>query len=411
MIFAPSSHSPFQLDFTVVAAYFTQATVDHLDTIDDLGGVRDLVVPDGVFKSTRVGKNRGKADEQNTRSNDASKTSASISRTYAAFPLLYPTSSQGASPSASQPVALFEPYQKSTFSGYTPTETSSPHFTTPPPSQRSLPPVLEPFSQNSERHNQSISSSQTYPEYIRSSMPSRSLQVMYNNPQGPGSYSSTLPPANDPQYTANPVYGPSYPQQSSDDSSWLQARSQHYADNHTNISDETPSFPAERTFPPSSLSPQASSNNSFHNNAPSHERRYPSSQSQHPQSPPQQSLVQPRLHQFPPVTTTTLPPLAPVLPNPHGNLSPISKRCLTLDSLDIRRPALPSIKIPGGISPTYELSAGESVGSEGRQGEVGACRCSAATRDLIPLKSLTRGHPYCRNKLDDKFLRSFRRPS
>ncbi|KAI9571757.1 Gti1/Pac2 family-domain-containing protein, partial [Boletus coccyginus] len=41
-----------------LTAYFTQATVDHLGTIDDITGVAELMVPDGVFQSTRVGKNR-----------------------------------------------------------------------------------------------------------------------------------------------------------------------------------------------------------------------------------------------------------------------------------------------------------------------------------------------------------------
>ncbi|KIJ11807.1 hypothetical protein PAXINDRAFT_40599, partial [Paxillus involutus ATCC 200175] len=41
-----------------LTAYFTQATVDRLGTIDDISGVAELVVPDGTFQSTRVSKNR-----------------------------------------------------------------------------------------------------------------------------------------------------------------------------------------------------------------------------------------------------------------------------------------------------------------------------------------------------------------
>ncbi|KAG1861557.1 Gti1/Pac2 family-domain-containing protein, partial [Suillus subalutaceus] len=41
-----------------LTAYFTQATVDELGTIDNIPGVADLVVPEGTFQSTRVGKTR-----------------------------------------------------------------------------------------------------------------------------------------------------------------------------------------------------------------------------------------------------------------------------------------------------------------------------------------------------------------
>ncbi|KII92657.1 hypothetical protein PLICRDRAFT_104338, partial [Plicaturopsis crispa FD-325 SS-3] len=39
-----------------LTAYFTQTTVDNLDTIDELPGVGDLYVPDNMFESTRVSK-------------------------------------------------------------------------------------------------------------------------------------------------------------------------------------------------------------------------------------------------------------------------------------------------------------------------------------------------------------------
>ncbi|EGO00315.1 hypothetical protein SERLA73DRAFT_52016, partial [Serpula lacrymans var. lacrymans S7.3] len=41
-----------------LTAYFTQATVDQLGTIDDIPGVADLIVPEGTFQSTRVSKSR-----------------------------------------------------------------------------------------------------------------------------------------------------------------------------------------------------------------------------------------------------------------------------------------------------------------------------------------------------------------
>ncbi|KAJ3860625.1 Gti1/Pac2 family-domain-containing protein, partial [Lentinula novae-zelandiae] len=41
-----------------LTAYFTQLTVDNLGTIDNIPGVGDLAVPEGMFKSTRVNKSR-----------------------------------------------------------------------------------------------------------------------------------------------------------------------------------------------------------------------------------------------------------------------------------------------------------------------------------------------------------------
>ncbi|KAJ3897356.1 hypothetical protein F5879DRAFT_760236, partial [Lentinula edodes] len=41
-----------------LTAYFTQLTVDNLGTIDNIPGVGDLTVPEGMFKSTRVNKSR-----------------------------------------------------------------------------------------------------------------------------------------------------------------------------------------------------------------------------------------------------------------------------------------------------------------------------------------------------------------
>ncbi|KAF8445057.1 Gti1/Pac2 family-domain-containing protein, partial [Boletus edulis BED1] len=72
-----------------LTAYFTQATVDELGTIDDIPGVAELVVPEGTFQSTRVGKNR-KGDDTRART-DVFKVPSSVTRTYAPFPAAYPT--------------------------------------------------------------------------------------------------------------------------------------------------------------------------------------------------------------------------------------------------------------------------------------------------------------------------------
>ena len=91
------------------ASYFTQATIDHLGTIDDIAHVRDVAVTDGMFKSTRVGKSRTKTDEHNR--SDTSRVTNSITRTYAAFPSPYQRQGQPGTPS-SNPVLMHEPYQR-----------------------------------------------------------------------------------------------------------------------------------------------------------------------------------------------------------------------------------------------------------------------------------------------------------
>ncbi|KIL65877.1 hypothetical protein M378DRAFT_161503 [Amanita muscaria Koide BX008] len=68
-----------------LTAYFTQATVDRLGTVDDIPVVRDLVIPQGIFKSTRTGKNRNKSDEQ-ARPADKSRSTSTTTRTYAPYP-------------------------------------------------------------------------------------------------------------------------------------------------------------------------------------------------------------------------------------------------------------------------------------------------------------------------------------
>ncbi|KAI6037592.1 Gti1/Pac2 family-domain-containing protein [Pisolithus marmoratus] len=75
-----------------LTAYFTQATVDQLGTIDDIPGVAELVVPEGTFQSTRVSKSR-KGDDSRSRSDILKPASSSVTRTYAPFPSPYPVQS------------------------------------------------------------------------------------------------------------------------------------------------------------------------------------------------------------------------------------------------------------------------------------------------------------------------------
>ena len=53
-----SSSQLFSLKCYFLAAYFTQATVDSLGTVDDIPVLKDLAVPEGLFKSSRRTKTR-----------------------------------------------------------------------------------------------------------------------------------------------------------------------------------------------------------------------------------------------------------------------------------------------------------------------------------------------------------------
>ncbi|KIM45336.1 hypothetical protein M413DRAFT_442013 [Hebeloma cylindrosporum] len=104
-----------------LTAYFTQATIDQLGTIDDNPRVREVIVPDGMFKSTRVGKSRNRVDDHSR--SDAAKAATTVPRTYAPFPTPYQYHPQGGSPSMT-PVLMHEPYQRAPERAHSPYEQS-----------------------------------------------------------------------------------------------------------------------------------------------------------------------------------------------------------------------------------------------------------------------------------------------
>ena len=57
---------------TDAAAYFTQATVDSLGTVDDIPVLKDLVVPEGLFKSSRRTKTRSSRANTTSRPSEGS---------------------------------------------------------------------------------------------------------------------------------------------------------------------------------------------------------------------------------------------------------------------------------------------------------------------------------------------------
>ncbi|KAF9236366.1 Gti1/Pac2 family-domain-containing protein [Melanogaster broomeanus] len=118
-----------------LTAYFTQATVDQLGTIDDIPGVAELVVPEGTFQSTRVNKNR-KGDDKGARSDVLKAPTSSVTRTYAPFPAAYPAQpSPYSGPSAS--ALAQEPYRLPLHSSPTQHSSEDPAYSVPAP----LPPL------------------------------------------------------------------------------------------------------------------------------------------------------------------------------------------------------------------------------------------------------------------------------
>jgi len=123
MIIAPLIQSSYVCS---IAAYFTQATIDQLSTVDNISRIRELVIPEGMFKSTRLAKNRARADEN--KSSDVSKTVTS--RSYAAYstPYQYRTQTPTRGTPRMYPMFMSEPYH---------TRRSSPVYET---SHSSVPP-------------------------------------------------------------------------------------------------------------------------------------------------------------------------------------------------------------------------------------------------------------------------------
>ncbi|KAF9218790.1 hypothetical protein BS17DRAFT_790659 [Gyrodon lividus] len=117
-----------------LTAYFTQATVDQLGTIDDIHGVAELVVTEGTFQSTRVNKNR-KGDDTRLRSDVLKAPTSSVTRTYAAFPAAYPVQ-PSPYPGPSAPAFTQEPYRLGAQASHgSPCHHSSeiPQYSVPPP--------------------------------------------------------------------------------------------------------------------------------------------------------------------------------------------------------------------------------------------------------------------------------------
>ncbi|KAA1471811.1 hypothetical protein DENSPDRAFT_136771 [Dentipellis sp. KUC8613] len=87
-----------------LTAYFTQATVDQLGTVDDIPSVRNLVVPDGLFRSSRINKSKRSSGAAAANEPVASSSKATTSQTPSTSqPVTAGPASGRAFPSPSQP--------------------------------------------------------------------------------------------------------------------------------------------------------------------------------------------------------------------------------------------------------------------------------------------------------------------
>ncbi|KAG5653523.1 hypothetical protein H0H81_012597 [Sphagnurus paluster] len=129
-----------------LTAYFTDRTVNDLRTVDDIHRLKDLVVPPGLYQSTRVAKSRNRSEDP---SNKSKAQHSTVSRTYAPFSHYNHYPQHPPSATVSESVTMYDPYKKYPANQHHPTEASldnpvssyhHPRVTSPPSS--ASPPLL-----------------------------------------------------------------------------------------------------------------------------------------------------------------------------------------------------------------------------------------------------------------------------
>ncbi|KAJ7091972.1 hypothetical protein B0H15DRAFT_182595 [Mycena belliarum] len=343
-----------------LTAYFTQLTVDGLDTVDNIEDIRNLDVPHGMFTSTRVGK-RKHADV------DAAGQST-ITRIYAPYPSpLPPLAPRPIKPGPSGPIAarppspsvkMYDPYsrphsqvqQGHSLSAYY--GTAAPHSFPPPtpppqlhysysPNVYSMPPPTQPPPYYTR---------QEYADYSRSDSavphhPAPTYSPLYTS----GTYSKDRVRLPSPTPTPYPSTSP-HPNQAPQQATSQQQQPSGY----WYTSPMVPYRPREGS--PRSEYTSSSSSSSYASSGSPTGPSYPV------------QLYSPEPTEFPPLGSRHAARLLPRLEIPPDPFPPTAAILL---------------------SPTE---------SE-RRGDIGPCR------DLAPLNSLTRRKPYWRDPTDDNALR------
>ncbi|KAF5355448.1 hypothetical protein D9758_006392 [Tetrapyrgos nigripes] len=357
-----------------LTAYFTQGTVDDLGTVDDIEGVGDLTVPEGTFKSTRVNKSRHKND-------DPSKD-GSASRTYAPFTTPYPG---GQEPPNVQSIQMFQPY----------TNYYNNYRESPPAEQINDSPYSPP--QTTQTHHSSSYSAVHYSPTSYDGYGHQSTTRYAPTPAPRKDVPTTIVPSQNYDYTTTSVsdgrrgtaYSPSTSSPShSFQSQWYNSQiydSHHHAHQHLN-GHYVPSQTG------SSAPPYPSSSASYHSPA---ARTTPSTTPSLPYS---------SVSGYP--STYIADGASVTLYDPH---SPASTHIPSLASHTVdelpESHHHPSVHVP--LVPTtivleenpYVDDGSSSPTNSSRSGDIGPIR------DLAPLHTLARSHPYRRDPQDDKTLR------
>lgn len=324
--------------FASLAAYFTQATVDSLGTIDDIQGVGELQVPDGMFKSTRLVKSRSssKVDEPARINESALRDAAAPARTYAPFPAPYLPSVP--SQSAPQLIQMYEPYAATQYSH---SRSPEQHYPVTPSSRHIPLPTRTPY-QNGNRVVPQPEYGQQDPNRYVSPSPRVIAQApSFVVPSHSYAYTSASPDTNSAMY--NSPISPSQPSPS-----WY---------------DPT----ARETYAQSSYS-----------------------------SPRPDYIEQPYQSPSPVRPPNSAPAIYPSHYTIDGTMSYSSEPSMMSQEAVVYHSVYGS---RGTYSDDGAASPTDSSTSSGRSGEIGP------QRDLAPLHSLKRKHPYRRDPEDDKTLR------
>ncbi|KAJ8077974.1 hypothetical protein AAF712_005595 [Marasmius tenuissimus] len=188
-----------------LTAYFTQATVDQLGTVDDIQGVGNLNVPEGHFKSTRVKKGNIKAEETvpapPPEPTKPTSSPSSTSRAFAPFPV--PSSpSTHRNQSSTPSVTMYQPYPTS----YTQFHPPAQQNTSQPPSSSRYVHLASGTGTTSSEYQASppiLPTGSQEQRALRLTIP-RTPSTVYHHPQP---YSSTpISPEQQHHSVTSPVY-------------------------------------------------------------------------------------------------------------------------------------------------------------------------------------------------------------
>ncbi|CAA7261804.1 unnamed protein product [Cyclocybe aegerita] len=378
-----------------LTAYFTQATIDQLGTVDDDMRLRNVIVADGMFKSTRVGKSRNRTEDHNR--SDVARAASSVTRTYAPFPTPYQYQAHNGSPSMA-PVLMHEPYQ----STHAAERLQSPAYehTPSPVSPQIQGQQYLPNQSNYPNSNPSPYIGSRYP-----TSPTNISQAMSSPAQSPQQYH--LPSMH--HHDHHGYYSPT----PSSSSSWSNNQSQPYY----SPSAHRPSASHFEAPQPSPYSPPSSYSNPPP--PPSHHTG-PVSPHPHPYSGPIPnngsqlyspsyslgSALTPPPHPLPPPQTLAQPP-------PHAG------HAHSPTDLEMRGPQLSPLQIPDRIypsgsytqpSPVSSAADGPLPPSIGGPGGPGSSGIENSDYALAPLNILKRPGRYRREPADEKTLRLLRAP-